>query len=586
MTLSSVETVFHVDTYIAHATAGTYNQVTTGINACLAAAAAASLIQGTCPVVQFGPGSYVTNGPVFMVNGYGVVIRGAGINGTIINPASGSGGGSAFALINCSYCKVWNMSVFSAPVTAVISGSVLVGATSITLSSPISVTSGQFVGLQNAAQTLGEVVVTSSTGTLSTIAVTATRNAYTTSDTLMHGIKNAFQVYADNSQAGGGGTHNEFHYCAVSAAMYGWSIECAGGTGSASDHNNDVNVFDHCQCVYTPIAALNIGHSQSLLNEVIGGSFNGTYGIQCLTGGSFSVFGGGWSVTGCTFTLGGVIGRPGTISGLVISDTSAELIEARASDNMSVANLTFVGISGGGAGARSLPNAPVIDVTGTNFQLQFVGGQIGNGGAGNSYYVYFRDITGSGSSFVSFHDVNLWAYGGTADGVCVVTSGTTTWCNTSGGTVQETIAHNGVFLGMTAGAVNNYKYPAHRIGEIYGYSVTENITPISANYTVDSGSVANTGVTPDHVILVDNSASAITVTIPGNATSSPAQYRPGRVLRIIAKTDPATHNITITPATPGVGTSQVNGASSLVMSSGGVGATVELTGDGTNWWGR
>jgi polygalacturonase len=291
--------------------------------------AAARATSPAAPELYFPAGTYLVSDTLLVANITGAVIAGAGQAQTVIQGGSTGGprtkgicGAAAILrLTNCQRVTTRDLSILGASTSATLNAAAA-GSTSVTVT-PVAA-AGTFAAGQLAIVSVPSSVGASfayfevvtvvnanpSTGTISLAAPLI--NSYAAGSSLTLCPVACWESYSDGFAQAQVPSANRVERVTVgSTSLYatldGFATNCAGGTGSPTDANNDNHVVSHCLVNNAARAAAHIGHLNSLAVTFLDCSLGGTLGIQVPSGGSFVVRGGSITALLWDFDLAGAI---------------------------------------------------------------------------------------------------------------------------------------------------------------------------------------------------------------------------------------------------------------------------------------
>jgi hypothetical protein len=337
-------------------------------------------LAGSAPQLRLGVGVFTVaasgiNAPVLnLKNIQGGVFRGCGTGQTVLCcDAAGTwvlqSPSSVFRATNCRYFEIRDMDILngSSGTASLFTVAVAVGATTITinttsgmpgtsgvpLATPIPVTLYKFAGAGGATW-YEDVNITEWTGNVVTLD-RPTRFAYSantdgTLNYMIHGARFCLEFYSDTTDAGftqastqNRATNMQLGGLAITTSRYGLGITCNGGTGSASDINNDEHVFTNITAGIGPavIGGVYLGHQEAVGETFIGcalGDPRCFYAIHAPQGGTAELHSVTMSACWALFGIGGISAHGWFVTGGLAEDFSTACILA----NTFIPNQDFV----------------------------------------------------------------------------------------------------------------------------------------------------------------------------------------------------------------------------------------------------
>jgi hypothetical protein len=191
---------------------------------------------------------------------------------------------------------------------------------------------------------------------------------------------------------------------------------------SDSDANNELHTFASCEAVRCVVAGWDIGHLNSLENQIIASQVDACpAGIRCVKGGSFSVLGLALNASEADLVLGGPMVHAVKLCG-VLTESGSKMLFAHPSYRLSMLNLDIVNYDK--VGGPSGTGQPLIDLSGSGMVVNISQCNLSLGARLGQLEVMMSDP--SGTSQLNLNGgCNLGCYGYTLDGVAMKDVGST-----------------------------------------------------------------------------------------------------------------------------------------------------------------
>ncbi len=365
------------------------------------------------PIFYFPGGNYRITAPITVTNCSGGIIAGDGmLQSRILGSAGLSGQPAMLRLVNCSYTVTRDLGLLGAPSATTLQADSGERATAIRVASAAHISPGQTLGIIRASGSAAESVVVKTVVAGLVTLTSATTYSYSAGDAVCTGVLAGWQSYRSATEPGPA-THNrcERVLCgsfARNPMLYAFAIDCEGGTGSPSDAGNDCHSFEFCQAVNAAVAGLRIGHKNALAIHVSNTDLQGANAIEMVTGGSFVQMGGMNQATAWDYELGGNILHACSVFGTLTESGSGLL---HAAETRQMRNLQFKAVAYDKTGGPGGTGRNLIDVTGTTFDLQFVGCFLAAGAGGKQLTMRLAETGNTPSSQVGFLSCTLGMYG-------------------------------------------------------------------------------------------------------------------------------------------------------------------------------
>lgn len=287
-------------------------------------AAAAS---GLGPELYFPTGTYKRTTALVAKNIRGAVIRGDGRHQSVIKLSGAyADAPSVIQRQNCQYVVIRDLGVSSDSQTTTISGTNAAGVTTMSIASANHIATGMIVTLDH-IDSLGpgawrEILTVLSAGAGSVTFTTPTQYPYVANDVLCFAPQAGILDYSDVTDPGLLFASHGNKCVGISAGsdsayalQHAFATACKGGTGSSSDINNDLHVYDHCTSVNPVWSGYFVGHANSLQNTLIACEMSGYVPLYAPTGGSYAVKGGSYNPIAWLQWIGGTASYAQQIEG-------------------------------------------------------------------------------------------------------------------------------------------------------------------------------------------------------------------------------------------------------------------------------
>jgi hypothetical protein len=273
------------------------------------------------PELRLAPGAYTVNAdlstaPIIEIeNVVGGIFRGCGTGSTIIQTAISNSAAAVIQRTNCQHFRIVDVSIVPGFSGAHLTGFVAVGSTSIPVVSAAFFV-GEPVTLWQFGQWYEEAVVTGIPDGGHITIDHPTRFRFDTNNFVLTCVRACVRDFNDVGDAGylANSTANTIENCqlgsnAIATCLYGWAAECAGGTGSASDVNNDLHQIVNTVATNPMIGGVFIGHKNSIQSKIVRSAMSqgglSFWGIHAPNGGGADVLQSGFSGVWARIGLGG-----------------------------------------------------------------------------------------------------------------------------------------------------------------------------------------------------------------------------------------------------------------------------------------